>query len=91
MKLEHQDFERIDFKELTLYDMQEAVTAETDDLIWTIVERVLGKKFLRTAIVIIVDGLPVPNGLTFEDASQKRDALIQKIFEAALSLTDEPF
>ena len=91
MNLEHMPFDRIDFEKLTLYDLQEAVDGETDDLILTIVEMVIDERLLRSATERIVDNLPVPNGQTFAEAQTTRNALVNKIIDKALSFTDEPF
>ena len=91
MNLEHMDFDRIDFEQLTLYDIQEAIDGENDDLDWTIVERVADADAPRAEIERIVDNFPVPNGQTFAEARGTRNELIERIFEKVLSLTDEPF
>ena len=90
MRLSDMDFDRIDFEALTLYDIQEAVTGENDDLILTIVEMVIDERLLQKSTERIVDGLPVPNGQTFAEARETRNALV-KIIDRTLSLTDEPF
>ena len=72
MNLEQMNFDRVDFEELTLYDVQEAINGESDDLILTIVEMVIDKRLLRSATERIVDGLPVPNGQTFSEARATR-------------------
>ena len=91
MKLEHMDFDRVDFEELTLYDIQEAVDGESDDLILTIVEMVVDARLLRTETERIVDNLPVPNGQTFAEARTTRNAFVNRIIDKALTFTDEPF
>ena len=91
MNLEHMDFDRIDFEELTLYDVQEAVDGENDDLILTIVEMVVDARLLRTETERIVDTLPVPNGQTFSESRTTRNALVNRIIDTALTFTDEPF
>ena len=91
MNLEDMDFERIDFENLTLYDIQEAVDGDNDDLILTIVEMVIAERLLRSATEGIVDTLPVPNGQTFAEARTTRNALVNKIIGRTLSFTDEPF
>ena len=91
MNLEHIDFDRIDFEQSTLYNLQEAVDGENDDLILTIVEMVIDERLLRSATERIVDKLPVPNGQTFSEARTTRNALVNTIIDKALSFTDEPF
>ena len=91
MALEHMDFDRVDFEQSTLYDLQEAVDGENDDLILTIVEIVIDEQLLRSATERIVDNLPVPNGQTFKEAQTTRNALVNKIIDKTLSFTDEPF
>lgn len=91
MNLEDMDFDRVDFENLTLYDIQEAVDGDNDDLILTIVERVIDERLLRTATERIVDTLPVPNGQTFAEAQTTRNTLVNKIIDRTLSFTDEPF
>ena len=76
---------------MTLYDIQEAIDSENDDLLLTIVEMVVDARLLRTETEKIVDNLPVPNGQTFSEARTTRNALVNRIIDKALTFTDEPF
>ena len=80
MNLSDMDFDRVDFESLTLYDIQEAIEGESDDLILTIVEMVVDGELTYSEIQAIVDDLPVPNGQTFAEAAATRNALIAKIY-----------
>ena len=86
MKIENMNFERINFNELSGYEIEEAVESESEDLILTVVEQVINERFIKLEIIRIIKALDVPRGLTFREAENKANHLIEKIYSKAIEL-----